>query len=440
MLRRFKNKAHSPYNGSSSHSSEPSEAPTLELGDGTAKKGKRARKFGVISRPSTPKATEEPKSNAGCELDSDPVSEPEHGLDTELRNGHTFELENGPESLKEVAGSHLGRSEADKATEQGLPKTDALPPTNDKLHLSKPGKTDFQSSDCLAREEVGRIWKMELLKESDGLGIQVSGGRGSKRSPHAIVVTQVKEGGAAHRDGRLSLGDELLVINGHLLVGLSHEEAVAILRSATGMVQLVVASKETSAEDLLRLTSKSLPDLTSSVEDVSSWTDNEDQDPDGEEDEGAGSSSVRGAMSGTDEPQDLCGPDESKGNLESPKQGNSKMKLKSRLSGGVHRLESVEEYNELMVRHGDPRARMLEVSRDGRKHSLPQLLDSTGTSQEYHIVKKSTRSLSTTQVESPWRLIRPSVISIIGLYKEKGKVSCLSGHCSALQGVFASTF
>lgn len=40
---------------------------------------------------------------------------------------------------------------------------------------------------------------MELLKETDGLGIQVSGGRGSKRSPHAIVVTQVKEGGAAHR-------------------------------------------------------------------------------------------------------------------------------------------------------------------------------------------------------------------------------------------------
>ncbi|XP_057564085.1 PDZ domain-containing protein 2 isoform X3 [Hippopotamus amphibius kiboko] len=273
----------------------------------------------------------------------------------------------------------------------------------------------------MKQEEVGRIWKMELLKESDGLGIQVSGGRGSKRSPHAIVVTQVKEGGAAHRDGRLSLGDELLVINGHLLVGLSHEEAVAILRSATGVVQLVVASKESSAEDILRLTSKSLPDLTSSVEDVSSWTDNEDQEPDGDGDEGTGSSAVQGAMPGTEDPQDAHGPEEAKGNLESPKQGSSKMKLKSRLSGGVHRLESVEEYNELMVRNGDPRARMLEVSRDGRKHSLPQLLDSTATSQEYHIVKKSTRSLSTTQVESPWRLIRPSVISIIGLYKEKGK-------------------
>nr|XP_036857654.1 PDZ domain-containing protein 2 isoform X6 [Manis javanica] len=422
MLRRFKHKVHTPYNGNANSSSEPGETPTLELEDRAVKKGKRARKFGVISKPSTHKAPEESKSSTGCELDSDPISEPDNGPDPEIGNGHTFELEDGPDSLKEVAGCHLDRSEADRGTEPRIPKTDApLPTSNDKGCFSKSGKTDFQSSDCLAREEVGRIWKMELLKESDGLGIQVSGGRGSKRSPHAIVVTQVKEGGAAHRDGRLSLGDELLVINGHLLVGLSHEEAVAILRSATGMVQLVVASKESSAEDLLRLTSKSLPDLTSSVEDVSSWTDNEDQEPDGEEDVGTSSSAIQGAMPGTDEPQDLCGLEESKGNLESPKQGSSKMKLKSRLSGGVHRLESVEEYNELMVRNGDPRARMLEVSRDGRKHSLPQLLDSGGAAQEYHIVKKSTRSLSTTQVDSPWRLIRPSVISIIGLYKEKGK-------------------
>ncbi|XP_055101650.1 PDZ domain-containing protein 2 isoform X1 [Symphalangus syndactylus] len=421
MLRRFKHKAHSTYNGNSSNSSEPGETPTLELGDRTAKKGKRTRKFGVISRPPVNKAPEESKGSAGCEVSSDPSTELENGPDPELGNGHVFQLENGPDSLKEVAGPHLERSEVDRGTEHRIPKTDApLTTSNDKRRFSKGGKTDFQSSDCLAREEVGRIWKMELLKESDGLGIQVSGGRGSKRSPHAIVVTQVKEGGAAHRDGRLSLGDELLVINGHLLVGLSHEEAVAILRSATGMVQLVVASKENSAEDLLRLTSKSLPDLTSSVEDVSSWTDNEDQEADGEEDEGT-SSSVRRAMPGTDEPQDVCGAEESKGNLESPKQGSNKIKLKSRLSGGVHRLESVEEYNELMVRNGDPRMRMLEVSRDGRKHSLPQLLDSSSASQEYHIVKKSTRSLSTTQVESPWRLIRPSVISIIGLYKEKGK-------------------
>uniref|UniRef100_A0A8D1V558 PDZ domain-containing protein 2 n=1 Tax=Sus scrofa TaxID=9823 RepID=A0A8D1V558_PIG len=279
MLRRFKHKVHSPYNGNSSNSSEPGETPTLELGDRTVKKGKRARKFGVIARPSPNKASEDSKSSPGGELDNDPISELGNGLDPELGNGHAAsELENGPDSLKEVAGSHLDRSELDRGTEPQIPRIDApLATSSDKRRFSKSGKTDFQSSNCLAK------------------------------------------------------------------------------------------------------------------------------------------------MPGTEEPQDSCGPEESKGNLESPKQGSNKMKLKSRLSGGVHRLESVEEYNELMVRNGDPRARILEVSRDGRKHSLPQLLDSTGSAQEYHIVKKSTRSLSTTQVESPWRLIRPSVISIIGLYKEKGK-------------------
>ncbi|XP_045141203.1 PDZ domain-containing protein 2 [Echinops telfairi] len=374
MLRRFKHKVHSPSNANSSNSSEPAEAPTVELGDRTTKKSKRTRKFGVISRPSTPKTTEQPQSHPGGELDNDPTSELDNGPDLELGNGHVFGLENGPDPLKEVAGALLERSEVDRGTELGISKSAApLPTSQDKRRLSKVGKTDCQSSDCLARVRFGGIVE----------------------------------------DGRLALGDELLVINGHLLVGLSHEEAVAILRSATGMVQLVVASKQKESSKFTR--------GTCSLEDVSSWTDNEDQEPDGEEDEGSGQSSVHGVASRTDEPQDPAGPEDPKGNLESPKQGGSKMKLKSRLSGGVHRLESVEEYNELMVRNGDPRIRILEVSRDGRKHSLPQLLDSSGAAQEYHIMKKSTRSLSTTQVESPWRLIRPSVISIIGLYKQKGK-------------------
>lgn len=42
--------------------------------------------------------------------------------------------------------------------------------------------------------------------------------------------------------------------------------------------------------------------------------------------------------------------------------------------------------------------------------------------QDYHIIKKTTRSLSTIQVESPWRLAKPSFISTIVLIKGHGKV------------------
>lgn len=44
------------------------------------------------------------------------------------------------------------------------------------------------------------------------------------------------------RDCRLHVGDELLMVNGKLLVGLTHQEAVATLRSTSGLIQLVVAS------------------------------------------------------------------------------------------------------------------------------------------------------------------------------------------------------
>lgn len=48
-------------------------------------------------------------------------------------------------------------------------------------------------------KEGSRIWKMHLVKGQDGLGVQITGGRGSKRSPHGIVVAHVEKGGAVQR-------------------------------------------------------------------------------------------------------------------------------------------------------------------------------------------------------------------------------------------------
>ncbi|XP_074064088.1 PDZ domain-containing protein 2 isoform X2 [Macrotis lagotis] len=425
MLRRIKRKAPlPPSNGNNSNSCEPKAIPTSEPVSRLGQNGKRTRKFGVISRSSISK-------DSG-----------------ESRNSQDPELENGHYTPMEMGGLSQETLEVDDAAEEQMPNTEGPRITgHHRPHLSD-GKSDFKTGDHLAQREGCRIWKMHMVKGSDGLGIQITGGRGSKRSPHGIIVAHVEEGGAAHRDGRLTSGDELLMINGQSLVGLSHQEAVAILRATAGLVQLVVASRESSEMDCLKYPSTSLPDLLSTYSgpDVSSYTDNkENEEPDCEEEIGTSQSPTHGAVTEADKPQDSSCLEGSHGSCRSPTIGNNLMKCRNRSQGGAPRLESVGENDELTVENGDFTVEMLEkFSRSARKHSLPQQLDSAGARQEYHIVKKSTRSLSTAQVESPWRLAQPSIISNIVLMKGQGKglgFSIVGGQDSARgrMGIFVKT-
>lgn len=226
MLRRIKRKAPPPpSNGtkvepSTSTSSDPSRSPMQN--------GKRTRKFGVVSRSSLNKDSRE-------------------SHDSERENGYHVSLE--PECTKmeavDIDCTHKANiATDDQDIEKQLPNgTSALSKVHFRTRLSETGKRDSKQSEHSTQGEGCQIWKMHMVKGSDGLGIQITGGRGSKRSPHGIIITSVEEGGSAQRDGRLKSGDELLMINGHSLVGLSHQEAVALLRSAAGLVQLVVASR-----------------------------------------------------------------------------------------------------------------------------------------------------------------------------------------------------
>uniref|UniRef100_A0A8C6UI60 Disks large homolog 1 n=1 Tax=Neogobius melanostomus TaxID=47308 RepID=A0A8C6UI60_9GOBI len=92
-----------------------------------------------------------------------------------------------------------------------------------------------------------RVMDIKLVKGPKGLGFSIAGGMGNQHVPgdNSIYVTKIIEGGAAHKDGRLQIGDKLIAVNGTCLEDVSHEDAVAALKSTPDVVYLRV-SKHTS--------------------------------------------------------------------------------------------------------------------------------------------------------------------------------------------------
>lgn len=53
-----------------------------------------------------------------------------------------------------------------------------------------------------------------------GLGFSIAGGVGNQHIPgdNSIYVTKIIEGGAAHKDGRLQIGDKILAVRRHICI------------------------------------------------------------------------------------------------------------------------------------------------------------------------------------------------------------------------------
>ncbi|XP_018411979.1 PREDICTED: multiple PDZ domain protein [Nanorana parkeri] len=81
-----------------------------------------------------------------------------------------------------------------------------------------------------------------LDRGPDGLGFSIVGGYGSPHGDLPIYVKTVFSKGAAAEDGRLNRGDQIIAVNGQSLEGVTHEEAVAILKRTKGTVTLTVLS------------------------------------------------------------------------------------------------------------------------------------------------------------------------------------------------------
>ncbi|XP_075953599.1 discs large homolog 1-like protein isoform X9 [Anarhichas minor] len=88
-----------------------------------------------------------------------------------------------------------------------------------------------------------KVMEIKLVKGPKGLGFSIAGGVGNQHIPgdNSIYVTKVIEGGAAHKDGRLQIGDKLLAVNSANLEEVSHEHAVTALKNTPDVVYLKVA-------------------------------------------------------------------------------------------------------------------------------------------------------------------------------------------------------
>ncbi|XP_062236062.1 protein scribble homolog isoform X4 [Platichthys flesus] len=82
-----------------------------------------------------------------------------------------------------------------------------------------------------------------LFRNDKGLGFSIAGGKGStayRTGDTGIYISRIAEGGAAHRDSTLRVGDRVITINGVDMTEARHDQAVALLTGTSPTIALLV--------------------------------------------------------------------------------------------------------------------------------------------------------------------------------------------------------
>ncbi|XP_028288831.1 protein scribble homolog isoform X20 [Parambassis ranga] len=82
-----------------------------------------------------------------------------------------------------------------------------------------------------------------LMRNDKGLGFSIAGGKGStpyRTGDTGIYISRIAEGGAAHKDSTLHVGDRVISINGVDMTEARHDQAVALLTGTSPTIALLV--------------------------------------------------------------------------------------------------------------------------------------------------------------------------------------------------------
>uniref|UniRef100_A0A4W3JV42 Multiple PDZ domain protein n=1 Tax=Callorhinchus milii TaxID=7868 RepID=A0A4W3JV42_CALMI len=136
------------------------------------------------------------------------------------------------------------------------PPPPSLPPPDPPPSSTAPGRMKIKQR---YGNLPGELRMIELEKGKSGLGLSLAGNK--DRSRMSVFVVGIDASGAAGKDGRIKIADELLEINGQLLYGRSHQNASSIIKSAPSKVKIIFI-RNNDAVSQMAVSPVKLPDTT----------------------------------------------------------------------------------------------------------------------------------------------------------------------------------